>query len=201
MCKFAFGIVTKNTPFIMQGNFKFHNPTKLYFGEDSMGYLVEELKNYGPTVMFSYGGGSIKKNGIYDAVKPYLRESPPWCPAGARQPRRPHPRRGRRLHHRLCQRCLGLGLLRGRPLAEILGGPEEPRLQDRPRGCRAHHGGHRQRDERRQRHHQSQGRLQTRQGFRPGPLPPLRHPQPALHHDGSPVARAATGRSIRLATP
>lgn len=52
----------------MQGNFKFHNPTKLYFGEDALGHLVEELKNYGSTVMFSYGGGSIKKNGIYDAV-------------------------------------------------------------------------------------------------------------------------------------
>lgn len=52
----------------MQGNFKFHNPTKLYFGEDALGHLVEELKNYGPTVMLSYGGGSIKKNGIYDAV-------------------------------------------------------------------------------------------------------------------------------------
>ena len=59
----------------MQGNFKFHNPTKLYFGEDSMGYLVEELKNYGPTVMFSYGGGSIKKNGVYDAVMAALEAS------------------------------------------------------------------------------------------------------------------------------
>lgn len=59
----------------MQGNFKFHNPTKLYFGEDAMGHLVEELKNYGPTVMLSYGGGSIKKNGIYDAVVASLKEA------------------------------------------------------------------------------------------------------------------------------
>ena len=59
----------------MQGNFKFHNPTKLYFGEDALGHLVEELKNYGPTVMLSYGGGSIKKNGIYDAVVATLKVS------------------------------------------------------------------------------------------------------------------------------
>ena len=59
----------------MQGNFKFHNPTKLSFGEDALGHLVEELKNYGPTVMLSYGGGSIKKNGIYDAVVATLKVS------------------------------------------------------------------------------------------------------------------------------
>lgn len=52
----------------MKGNFSYHNPTKLYFGEDSMNYLIDELKCYGPTVMLSYGGGSIKRNGIYDAV-------------------------------------------------------------------------------------------------------------------------------------
>lgn len=52
----------------MKGNFVYHNPTKLYFGEDAMNHLSNELKNYGPTVMLSYGGGSIKRNGIYDAV-------------------------------------------------------------------------------------------------------------------------------------
>ena len=52
----------------MDGNFTFHNPTKLHFGERAMDALVGELKNYGPTVMLSYGGGSIKKNGIYDQV-------------------------------------------------------------------------------------------------------------------------------------
>jgi len=59
----------------MQGNFKYHNPTKLYFGEDSLQFLDSELKNYGPTVMLSYGGGSIKRNGIYDAVVKTLREA------------------------------------------------------------------------------------------------------------------------------
>lgn len=59
----------------MQGNFTFHNPTKLHFGEDAMTHLVDELKNYGPVVMLSYGGGSIKRNGIYDAVMAALKEA------------------------------------------------------------------------------------------------------------------------------
>ena len=52
----------------MNGNFTFHNPTKLHFGEKAMEALAGELKNYGPVVQLSYGGGSIKKNGIYDQV-------------------------------------------------------------------------------------------------------------------------------------
>ena len=38
-----------------------------------MNHLIDELKNYGPTVMLSYGGGSIKRNGIYDAVVAALK--------------------------------------------------------------------------------------------------------------------------------
>ena len=45
----------------MQGNFSYHNPTKLYFGDESLNYLKDELKNYGPVVMLNYGGSSIKK--------------------------------------------------------------------------------------------------------------------------------------------
>ena len=52
----------------MKGNFSYNNPTKLYFGEESLKYLRDELKNYGPTVMLTYGGGSIKKNGIYREI-------------------------------------------------------------------------------------------------------------------------------------
>ena len=52
----------------MTGNFTFHNPTKLHFGENAMDALVGELQNFGPVVQLSYGGGSIKKNGIYDQV-------------------------------------------------------------------------------------------------------------------------------------
>lgn len=54
----------------MIGNFSYCNPTKLYFGEDSLQYLNEELPKYGTNVMLIYGGGSIKKNGIYDQVSP-----------------------------------------------------------------------------------------------------------------------------------
>lgn len=59
----------------MLGNFSYSNPTKLYFGEDSLLYLNAELARYGKNVMFCYGGGSIKKNGIYDKVISILRTS------------------------------------------------------------------------------------------------------------------------------
>lgn len=57
----------------MIGNFSYKNATKLYFGEDSLSYLNEELPKYGKTVQLIYGGGSIKKNGVYDAVMEILR--------------------------------------------------------------------------------------------------------------------------------
>ena len=59
----------------MLGNFTFHNPTKLIFGEDSLTKLREELKNYGPKVMLVYGGGSIKRFGIYDLVMAELKKA------------------------------------------------------------------------------------------------------------------------------
>lgn len=57
----------------MLGNFSYSNPTKLYFGEDSLNYLKEELTGYGKNIMLAYGGGSIKKNGIYDKVMEILK--------------------------------------------------------------------------------------------------------------------------------
>ncbi len=57
----------------MLGNFSYCNPTKLYFGEDSLKYLNEELPKYGKNVQLVYGGGSIKKNGIYDQVTEILK--------------------------------------------------------------------------------------------------------------------------------
>lgn len=59
----------------MLGNFVYCNPTKLYFGEDSLQYLNQELPKYGPNVVLIYGGGSIKQNGIYDAVVEILKEN------------------------------------------------------------------------------------------------------------------------------
>ena len=57
----------------MLGNFSYSNPTKLYFGEDSLNYLNEELPKYGANVLLVYGGGSIKKNGVYDKVVEILK--------------------------------------------------------------------------------------------------------------------------------
>ena len=58
----------------MLGNFTYCNPTKLYFGEDSLANLNTELKKYGQNIVLIYGGGSIKKNGIYDEVMSILKE-------------------------------------------------------------------------------------------------------------------------------
>ena len=59
----------------MLGNFSYCNPTKLYFGKKSLNYLNDELSKYGKNVVLIYGGGSIKKNGIYDAVTALLKEN------------------------------------------------------------------------------------------------------------------------------
>lgn len=59
----------------MLGNFQYCNPTKLYFGEQSLTFLKEELEKYGPKVQLSYGRDSIKKNGIYDQVMELLKEA------------------------------------------------------------------------------------------------------------------------------
>ena len=43
----------------MLGNFSFCNPTKLYFGDESLNYLSGELSKYGKNVVLIYGGGSV----------------------------------------------------------------------------------------------------------------------------------------------
>jgi alcohol dehydrogenase YqhD (iron-dependent ADH family) len=48
--------------------FTFHNPTKLIFGKGTIEQLADEIPKYGKRVLLVYGGGSIKKNGVYDAV-------------------------------------------------------------------------------------------------------------------------------------
>ena len=58
----------------MLGNFMYCNPTRLYFGENALDFLRDELKKYGDTVMLVYGGGSIKRNGIYDSVVAILKD-------------------------------------------------------------------------------------------------------------------------------
>lgn len=59
----------------MLGNFTYCNPTKLYFGEDALDALNIELPKYGPNVALIYGEGSIKRNGIYDAVMDILQKN------------------------------------------------------------------------------------------------------------------------------
>lgn len=58
----------------MLGNFTYSNPTKLYFGDKAIENLKTELNNYGQNIMLVYGGGSIKKNGIYQQVIDILKE-------------------------------------------------------------------------------------------------------------------------------
>ncbi len=59
----------------MLGNFTYCNPTKLYFGEDALKGLDAELPKYGANVVLIYGGGSIKKMGLYDEVKQKLADA------------------------------------------------------------------------------------------------------------------------------
>ena len=49
-------------------NFIYHNPTKVYFGNGELTHLHEELSRFGHQVLLVYGGGSIKKNGLYDTI-------------------------------------------------------------------------------------------------------------------------------------
>lgn len=59
----------------MLGEFTYCNPTKLYFGEHAEDNLVSELSHYGSHVLFVYGGGSIKRNGIYDKIMALLKQA------------------------------------------------------------------------------------------------------------------------------
>lgn len=56
-------------------NFVYHIPTKVYFGENQLGHLGKELAKFGKRVLLTYGGGSIKRNGLYDKVVEELRNA------------------------------------------------------------------------------------------------------------------------------
>lgn len=56
-------------------SFTFYNPVKLHFGEDALEKLPKELAQFGQKVLVVYGGGSIKKNGVYNAVIEKLQEA------------------------------------------------------------------------------------------------------------------------------
>ena len=53
-------------------NFVYNTPTKLYFGKDAVKNLPQILAPLGKRVLLTYGGGSIKKIGLYDEVKALL---------------------------------------------------------------------------------------------------------------------------------
>ena len=56
-------------------NFSYFNPTRIVFGKGTIAQTGDLAKGYGKTVLFHYGGGSIKKNGVYDTVSQSLKEA------------------------------------------------------------------------------------------------------------------------------
>jgi alcohol dehydrogenase YqhD (iron-dependent ADH family) len=55
--------------------FTFQNPVKIHFGHDKLSLLGKELSQYGKRVLLTYGGGSIKRIGLYDRVVEAVREA------------------------------------------------------------------------------------------------------------------------------
>lgn len=58
----------------MIGNFTYNTPTKLYFGKNSVKELPDVIGQFGKNVLLTYGGGSIKKMGLYDRVRELLKD-------------------------------------------------------------------------------------------------------------------------------
>lgn len=59
----------------MEGNFIYSNPTRLYFGDEAQKNLASALEGFGKKVLLVYGGGSIRRNGVYDDVMAALRQT------------------------------------------------------------------------------------------------------------------------------
>lgn len=59
---------------IKMNDFTFHNPVKLLFGKGQLAAITTELPKYGKRVLVVYGGGSIKRNGLYDELMTLLNE-------------------------------------------------------------------------------------------------------------------------------
>jgi alcohol dehydrogenase YqhD (iron-dependent ADH family) len=58
----------------MKLDFTYYNPTKIYFGKNSLDNLAGELANYGENILLVYGKSSIKKNGLYDKIMAILSD-------------------------------------------------------------------------------------------------------------------------------
>ena len=55
-------------------SFAYSYPTKVYFGQGAARQALEaELSHYGPNVLLAYGGGSVKRTGVYDALVAQLK--------------------------------------------------------------------------------------------------------------------------------
>lgn len=59
----------------MKFDFTYYNPTRIYFGKDSLSHLSDELSAYGKNVLLMYGKGSAKKSGLYDKVTAILKDA------------------------------------------------------------------------------------------------------------------------------
>ncbi|WP_417185721.1 iron-containing alcohol dehydrogenase [Bacteroides sp.] len=59
----------------MMNSFVYDIPVKVYFGENQLQHLGEELSKFGKRVLLTYGGGSIKKTGLYDTVMSEIKKN------------------------------------------------------------------------------------------------------------------------------
>jgi alcohol dehydrogenase YqhD (iron-dependent ADH family) len=59
----------------MMQNFIHRIPTELYFGKGQISHLAELLNRYGKNVLLTYGGGSIKRTGLYDEIMEILKNN------------------------------------------------------------------------------------------------------------------------------
>lgn len=73
-------------------DFTFQNPTRIHFGKDALSHLSEEVRRYGTKVLMVYGGGSIKRTGVYNQVMAQLEavQAQVWELSGVQ----PNPRLG-----------------------------------------------------------------------------------------------------------
>ena len=54
-------------------DFRFYNPVRIHFGKDALEHLPDELASVGKKILLVYGGGSIKRSGLYDRVTAMLK--------------------------------------------------------------------------------------------------------------------------------
>ena len=78
-------------------NFDYQTPTRLIFGRDVVSGLPEVMRPFGRRILLTYGGGSIKRIGLYDRVKELLKDFEIF-ELGGIEPQILHQCSGRRTH-------------------------------------------------------------------------------------------------------